>query len=529
MSWSRRSFFLVSCGVLVLVAAVAVGQGTANNSPPNITVSKEVTRAVGPLTDDGYVDYLGAVNASLGKGVTAANNANVLFWRALGPHPENATMPPKFFQLMGIDSPPEDGEYFVNLSQFIRDGGNIEFQDPLWEKIFNQQGKASSRPWKSKDYPHIAEWLVANEKPLALVVEGSRRTKYYSPLVLPENNDEGIENTMVSVLLPGVQKSRSFARALTARAMLRTRNGKTAAAWEDLLACHRLGRLVGRGPTLVEGLVGMAIDGIAIQADLAFLEHTKPDVCQISKYQQDLASLAPLPDVGASIDLCERFMFLDVTQNLARYGSKRINEVLGHDNGFEKLLRVIFLRTVDWDTVMRNGNLWYDRIVEAVQTPDRKSRNLAMGLIEADLAKLGKEAASPMQFIRIALGSNKAVGKATSNVLIGFLLPAVSAAQTAEDRSVQQVHNLQVALALAAYRSDHDAYPESLKQLAPRYLKKVPGDMFSGKSLVYEPTDTGYLLYSFGRNEKDDGGKSYDDEPESDDLRIQMPMPPNRE
>ena len=120
-------------------------------------------------------------------------------------------------------------------------------------------------------------------------------------------------------------------------------------------------------------------------------------------------------------------------------------------------------------------------------------------------------------------------GPVVGNVMICLLLPAISIAQDAEDRSHQQVHNLQVAFALAAYRSDHDAYPEKLKQLAPKYIKKVPGDIFSGKSLVYKPTETGYLLYSFGRNEKDEGGSSHSDQPSGDDLRIRMPLPADKD
>ena len=55
--------------------------------------------------------------------------------------------------------------------------------------------------------------------------------------------------------------------------MLRVAAGKFDEAWQDLLACHRLGRLVARGGTLIEELVGIAIDVIASNADLAYLEH----------------------------------------------------------------------------------------------------------------------------------------------------------------------------------------------------------------------------------------------------------------
>jgi hypothetical protein len=60
---------------------------------------------------------------------------------------------------------------------------------------------------------------------------------------------------------PDLGTCREFAYALAARAMLRTGEGRYDDAWQDLLACHRLGRLVARGSFLLYGLVGIASDG----------------------------------------------------------------------------------------------------------------------------------------------------------------------------------------------------------------------------------------------------------------------------
>jgi len=78
---------------------------------------------------------------------------------------------------------------------------------------------------------------------------------------------------------------------------------------------------------------------------------------------------------------------------------------------------------------------------------------------------------------------------------------------------------------LAAYRSDNRQYPKALNALAPKYLPTIPQDLFSGKALIYRPTDDGYLLYSVGVNGKDEEGRSYDDDPRGDDLTVRMPLP----
>ena len=56
-----------------------------------------------------------------------------------------------------------------------------------------------------------------------------------------------------------------------------------------------------------------------------------------------------------------------------------------------------------------------------------------------------------------------------------------------------------VALALRAYKSEHNAYPLQLRVLVPNYLKSVPADPFGGgASLRYKIVGNSYLLWSIG-------------------------------
>jgi hypothetical protein len=106
-----------------------------------------------------------------------------------------------------------------------------------------------------------------------------------------------------------------------------------------------------------------------------------------------------------------------------------------------------------------------------------------------------------------------------------LLMPAVNKVQDAEHRNVQLQQNLHLAFALAAYQREHGRYPATLDALAPKYLPQIPNDLFSGKALIYRPSEKGYLLYSVGVNGQDDGGRSYEDDPAGDDLTVRMPLP----
>lgn len=63
-------------------------------------------------------------------------------------------------------------------------------------------------------------------------------------------------------------------------------------------------------------------------------------------------------------------------------------------------------------------------------------------------------------------------------------------------------------LACRLYKSRTGSYPESLGALVPGILKDVPVDPFTGRPLVYRRDGEGFIVYSLGSNQKDDGGRS---------------------
>ena len=298
----------VSLLVLSAISALVAAEdkkGTDKKPKKKFTVGKDTTYVTGPLDKDGYIDYAAALNKRLSKGVTPANNANVLIWKALGPRPEGGKgMPPEFFKWLGIAEPPEKGDYFVDPAQYARDQLKVP-SDKTAALLYDRATRASRRPWTAKQHPLVASWLKVNEKPLARVIEATKRTHYFSPLT-PRRTKRGTKGLLNSPL-PAVQKCRELAVALTARAMLRAGRGDADGAWQDLLACHRLGRLVGRGGTLIEGLVGLALDDIACCADLSFLDCINPDAKRFQKCLSDLRELPSLPAVADKVDLGERF------------------------------------------------------------------------------------------------------------------------------------------------------------------------------------------------------------------------------
>jgi hypothetical protein len=73
-----------------------------------------------------------------------------------------------------------------------------------------------------------------------------------------------------------------------------------------------------------------------------------------------------------------------------------------------------------------------------------------------------------------------------------------------------ETHNglLLLALALRAYRLEQNAYPKSLSQLSPRYLKATPRDPLAHNlAFRYKPQQETYILYSVGPDGNDNNGE----------------------
>jgi hypothetical protein len=494
------------------------------------TVSPETTYVTGPVDAEGYVDYPTALNDRLAEGIPPEKNANVLISQCLGPHPEGGTMPPEYYRRLGTPSPPEDGNYFLTQDKYFQahlkpapGTGGTGMEREQWD---NRIERARQWPWKEADEPEIADWLKQNEKPLAVAIEASKRPLYYNPLV--SNSSDPRSARLIGSLLPTVQMCRAVGTALACRAMGRLAAGDYDAAWQDLLACQRLGRLLARGATLIEHLVGVALVSVATTAELTLLSHGKHSSKQILAWLADLRGLPPFPSLADKFSLSERFMTLDALMSIAAGGPRALDQLDGPPGPKRPpnpVIDQITRRSIDFDPAFRNANRMFDRFAEACRQPDRATRKQEFAKIVADIQQMKAAVAATGPLGQATMGPTTR-GEHIGNILISLLLPAIDKVQDAADRTEQQQNNLHLAFALAAYRADAGRYPPRLDELAPKYLPAIPADVFSGKPLIYRPSDNGYLLYSVGVNGIDEEGRWLDDDPKGDDLRIRIPVAP---
>jgi hypothetical protein len=519
-------------GVLLLVVFVlCVVIYRRAMRPPEITVSKEITYLTGPLREDGTVDYLAALNAKLREGITKENNSTIPMWSAIGPGMfATAKYREEFFTLLDIAPPPEQGEYFVSMEDFARrpenapkDPNGVPISRNPHEDFWTEQLlTATRRPWTEEEFPLLANWLAANEKPLEFVVAASQRPRRYDPLV---PGDE----SLMATLLPAAGLGQSMGRALTARAMRRVQQGKVDEAWADLLACHRLARLMAQGPTLVEWLVAISQDGTACGGDEGLLRYVQLSTEQVRQMRADYSTLAPLPNLYEKLDLGERYSLLDSVTTVARTGFGQMQALSGSAQAEESLLEMMLRGIVDWDVVLRMSNASMDEIVHAARLPTRMERKEAAARIEAEWqSQLDKSRALGSA---ITQGPGDAFSHRLGNTFVALFLRPTLAAFDSDDRKTMQSELTALAFALAEFHADRGSYPERLADLVPQYVAHVPQDLFSEQDLRYQQSDNGYSLYSLGPDSQDDGGKTYleiKDYTETWDISVRIPAPKDK-
>jgi len=88
-----------------------------------------------------------------------------------------------------------------------------------------------------------------------------------------------------------------------------------------------------------------------------------------------------------------------------------------------------------------------------------------------------------------------------------LLLPALERAVRKSARMQTYVDAGRVACALERYRLATGKLTDAIEPLSPRYIEHIPKDVIDGQPLRYRRlSDGGYVLYSVGWNERDDGG-----------------------
>ncbi len=471
---------------------------------PPIVVAHDTTYISEPLRPNGLPDYEQYILEQSRKGITPDNNAGVLLWQALWPN----ELDPRDYESMRAELglkeiPPAsaalqpvygDANKKRVLNWLRKQQGKVDEIDP-----YDWIGPATESAWTSQQFPPLAEWVEANRRPLDLIVAASRRPRFYSPSPTMLAHEHIL---LLIALLPDTQNMREAARGLNTRAMRHIGENRLNDAWSDLLAIHRLARLMAQGPTLVGQMVALSLSNEACHGTLVLLgnEHLTAELAR--EINKDLAGLPEFPGLTRSIDSWERLSALDVVLYTKMHGLETLSEKPPSGPDVSKWM------TFDWNVTLRRVNYWYDRLVAATKLPTREVRKRVYAKFAADLSA-GRERVNKPIPLTVAFFSLEQRSRMIGDVVAGIMMSTLDSADF-EERSNTTLQLTRVAAALAVYRAERGHYPEKLDELIPGTPEKLPVDIYNAKPFLYQRLGKGFLLYSAGENGVDDGGSHQD-------------------
>jgi hypothetical protein len=501
-----RIYIYLLCTLLVLLAVDLIWVRLWRH----ITLSPQTTVITSPLKPDGTPDYLQYLNDRAKKGVTLENNAFIPFLEIATPvrgggGANSSILTPTFAEL-GV-TPPATAHQVMTFAQWLQSRTPPVAYDP---SRMQEEDFVRARPWAPADHPDVVAWLNANERVFRWMPEVTARSRWYMPLTRPDSD------LMIAVLLSPLDQVRPTALVISTRAMLEIHESQFAQARADILMMHRLARLPVQGNSLIEYLVGMAVDSMALDADRALV--SAPGLPR-DELRQVIAQYDALPLWPPPTDALDRERFR--TLDAVMFASRHIDQIpLIERPDAPNIDSDLFpwftwlnrhLHPAHFNAALRDVNQLQDRFVQATRAPTATEREDLM-----HQASQGMDA-----FLRPHEGR---WGDPAYH-LVACVMPSLGKVVVLANVHDMNAKLTRVALALAAYKADKGAFPDQLPALAPTYIPALPIDEFSGGPLKYRKTPDGCLAYSVGINRQDDGGVPSPVGVSSGDLVVQFPLP----
>jgi hypothetical protein len=107
-------------------------------------------------------------------------------------------------------------------------------------------------------------------------------------------------------------------------------------------------------------------------------------------------------------------------------------------------------------------------------------------------------------------------------ILAGLLLPASRKCLFAALDADATRGLVRLAIAATAFKAKHGKYPEKLADLVPEFIPEVPPDPYDGHPMRLRRAEGGVVIYSIGRDRKDDGGRAWDEKKQEGDLLFHL-------
>jgi hypothetical protein len=283
-------------------------------------------------------------------------------------------------------------------------------------------------------------------------------------------------------LLPHLLKTKNAARILELSSISHAVAGQGKEAGDDLQMNLALARSLESEPVLISQLVRVALVGITVSG------------------LEQVLNRVGLP--AQTLDQLEESFRQSEKREAAGFGfthafiGERTTDLSAFDMSPEEYLKVP-------DNATPEERVQLEAKIKTTLTEDRQYCEATFDqALAVRNQPFTKRLSQDVFFQAATVATNKNL------ILSSMFFAGLNNVAPKEAGSLANMRLAQTAIALEKFRLAHaNRFPKSLGELTPNYLNAVPADPFDGQSLRYHKVSNGYVLYSIGRNLKDDGGK----------------------
>jgi len=318
------------------------------------------------------------------------------------------------------------------------------------------------------------------------------------------------------IMLPHLSDIKGLERLACVRSIAHLEAGQTNAAFDDLKLSLRISDSIKDEPILIDHLVRLATLNIALNGFYEGLNRHAWNDAQLAELESNLSSINLLAELKqalrgervfgvVTIDWLRQQSFQ--TDLSAAFGSGTLEEQYEPINLLPKSF--FYFNMLNVAKVEESLFTGFDENTHRIFVNGEYKKAMA------------------------SIGANDKKHIHPFSMFAQLILPAVSKASQKPARTQTYVDLAVVACGLERYHLAHGNYPDSIDALTPQFITNLPHDIINGQPLHYRQTSEGYVLYSVGWNQKDDGGivafkKSSDSDsqivdPEQGDWVWQMP------
>jgi len=372
---------------------------------------------------------------------------------------------------------------------------------------------ARSGPWRSEDYPEVAEWLESHQSTIDTLTEAAKKEKCHFP----------IQADLVGV---GYTMDRLAPMRRWAYLLIRAGNNdlgedRVNAAIEKYVSTLQMGKHIRQQPALIEMMVGIAVETLAIRQFDKFVitgditeEHLSIIEKALTEIKQDWSSDLP------KFTECEKLLAKNLWgmfYSINPKGEIRLNHNISN--------AVMSQLPEDMRDEIKLTH-WHRKLAKAAtilfwlympSTPQKvgevidKCYERYYAMAEPDF-DWQKEPEKPSSIVRL---NYRYLVEFTTSILE----PAYYRIHYIYLGTIAEQKGSQIIVGLRRYKNKNGRWPGSLEEVKSFAPSETFVDPINNSSFVYKLTEKDFTLYSKGKNNIDDGGE-HNDEAGTDDWLI---------